>query len=89
MKKAVGTQARYLKIGGFNRMERVNKLNRLIEIEQYLIDHNLLESTDLSSSANFQYDFEVPAEFTEAVQIYMHQVEEMKTRDAVNKSKAK
>jgi hypothetical protein len=76
-------------MGGFNRMERVNKLNRLIEIEQYLIDRNMLESTDLSSSANFQYDFEVPAEHADAVQTYLHQVEEIKSRETVNKSKAK
>lgn len=77
---AVGCQATYLKIGGFNRAERVAKLNRLIEIEQYLAEKNMLLSSSFNEQASqvsFHYDFEVPTEYHDAVQTYMQQIEDL------------
>lgn len=47
--KAVGNNAKFIKIGGMNRSERIEKINRLLEIEDYLLENNLL---DQSSSVN-------------------------------------
>jgi hypothetical protein len=47
---SIGNSVDYIKIGGFNRGERVSKINRLLQIEDHLKRNNrLLIPTSLSS----------------------------------------
>ena len=85
---AVGAQVSYLKVGGFNRAERVAKLNRLFEIEQYLSEKNMLTSSlEQASQTSFHYDFEIPADYNEAIQAYTQQIEDLKLGRDTTKSK--
>ena len=70
-------------------MERVSKLNRLIEIEQYLNEKNMLTNipSEPSSLTNFNYDFEIPTEHKEAVATYVQQIEDLKLGRETTKSK--
>lgn len=67
----VANQMTFMKVGGFNRSERVNKLNRLIEIENYLADQDLLVNlNEVSSDTEFVNEIEVPDELFETMQTY-------------------
>ena len=62
----------FIKIGGFNRSERVNKINRLIEIETYLRDSGVLadvkeKPVELSLPANL----DIPEEYLDHVKVYL------------------
>ena len=67
-------------------MERVSKLNRLLEIEEYMIEKNML-STESKDPSRFYYEFEVPTEFAETVQTYVQQVEDAKQGRETTRSK--
>lgn len=65
----MANQVRFLRIGGFNRSERVSKLNRLIEIEAYLAENKKLLDPKLESrDLGFSSDLEIPSEYFEAIQ---------------------
>ena len=68
--KSVGSQVGYVKIGGFNRSERVNKINRLIEIENYLGENDLLVNlSELSGEIEFLTELQhIPDEYFDVVQ---------------------
>jgi hypothetical protein len=71
----------FIKIGGFNRSERVNKINRLIEIETYLRDSGVLadvkeKPVELSLPANL----DIPEEYLDHVKVYLIAIEETKTK---------
>lgn len=60
-----------MRLGGFNRAERVSKINRLIEIENYLSEKDQLVSlSDIGGETTFNIDVEVPEEHTDTVQTY-------------------
>ena len=66
-----------MKIGGFNRSERVNKINRLIEIEQYLNERELLVNlSEQNGDIKFITDLEIPDEHAEALETYRQSVDE-------------
>ncbi|CAF0987210.1 unnamed protein product [Brachionus calyciflorus] len=68
---AVGNQVKFLKIGGFNRSERVNKINRLIDIEYYLSDNKkLLDPKSEQRDINFSPEIEIPADISETISNY-------------------
>lgn len=67
----VGYQMNFMRIGGFNRSERVNKINRLIEIENYLQEKDLLvNASELNGETSFIKDIQVPDEYFDAIQNY-------------------
>ena len=73
----MGSQVEFLKVGGFFRSERVQKINRLIEIEKYLADNNMIsmdENTDWYSRA-VCIEIPVPEKYMKIMQ----QSEENKT----------
>jgi len=77
----VGNQVSFIKIGGFQRSERVKKINRLIEIESYLKEKNLLlNAKERSEDLVLPTDLEIPAEFAEAIQAYTTGIEEAKLK---------
>ncbi len=60
-----------MKLGGFNRAERVSKINRLIEIENYLSEKDQLVSlSDFNGDTKFITDLDIPEEHAEAIQVY-------------------
>jgi len=64
----VGGQVNYMKIGGFNRCERVNKINRLIEIENYLADRDLLVNfNEICGDIEFLTELHIPDEYFDVV----------------------
>lgn len=66
-----------MKIGGFNRSERVNKINRLIEIEQYLNERELLVNlNDQNGDITFITELEIPDEHAETLETYRQSVDE-------------
>jgi len=65
-----------LKVGGFNRGERVKKLNRLIEIEDYLSQNGLLESTNEEDEATDE--FRVPEQYADLIKAYTQSLEDPK-----------
>ncbi len=75
--KAVGSQVEFMKVGGFFRSERVQKINRLIEIEKYLMENDML-STDIDVELAHQMTtIEVP--ISEKYTKMLQQSEESKT----------
>ena len=76
LSQSVANQVSYIKIGGFNRLERVNKLNRLLEIESILANRNMLFSPDNKLIDQKIVEIEIPEEFVESVQGYVHSIEE-------------
>lgn len=67
----VGNQMSFMKVGGFNRSERVNKLNRLIEIENYLGEKDLLVNlNEVSGEHEFVSEVQVPDEYFDTIQSY-------------------
>lgn len=76
---AVGNQVSFIKIGGFQRSERIKKINRLIEIESYLKENNLLlNAKERSEDFYMPTDLDIPNEFSEALQSYQTNIEEAK-----------
>ena len=69
-----------MKVGGFNRAERVSKLNRLVEIEGYLRDRGLL-ATNSEKVYEYAENFPIPEEFAETIR----QQEEAAVAAAVKK----
>ncbi len=59
-------KASYLRVGGFNRIERVSKINRLIEIECYLRENDLLIDNS-SKSIEFPSNFEVSEDIKQQI----------------------
>lgn len=54
----------------------MSKINRLIEIENYLSEKDQLVSlSDISGETTFNIDVEVPEEHTDAVQTYKLSIE--------------
>lgn len=52
-----------MRVGGLNRSERTSKLNRLIEIEHYLEEHNtIVDLKDPSREIKFTAGLEIPPE---------------------------
>ena len=77
----MGNQVSFIKIGGFQRSERVNKINRLIAIESYLKENSLLANVnEKGDEFVFPADLEIPHEFSEAIQTYTTGHEEAKTK---------
>lgn len=71
----------FIKIGGIQRSERVKKVNRLIEIESYLKEKNiLLNPKERSEEFVLPTDLEIPTEFVETIHTYMTSIEEAKTK---------
>ena len=66
--KSVAKQAKFLRIGGINKSERLEKVNRLIEIEQYLGENQrLIDLKDPSRAITFTAGLEIPPEYIEAI----------------------
>ena len=84
----MATQCVFLKVGGFNRAERVCKLNRLVEIEAYLEKKDAL-ILDESNETNWwrNVEIEVPEDHVETVRAYKKSVEEAAARAAHRKTK--
>ena len=74
---AVGCQANFLRVGGFNRSERVSKLNRLIDIEDHLIENKLLKVSN-ESEFKFNVNLETPMDLRDALVLYRQSLEETK-----------
>lgn len=64
--KSVANQVGFLRIGGFNRSERVAKVNRLIEIENYLRESGLLAENS-GKVFEFATGFEIPEEIVQQI----------------------
>jgi enolase len=60
----VANQVGFVKIGGFYRSERVSKINRLIEIEEFLKERDLLVETP-EKVYEFATNFQIPEEVAE------------------------
>lgn len=69
---SVANQLSHIKIGGFSRSERVNKINRLIEIEEYLRSKSQLLEEDIKEFGTI----EIPDEHSETIKAYLHSIEE-------------
>ena len=67
--KSVASQVKFIRIGGMNRLERVVKINRLIEIEQYLKDNNrLIAYNDPSREFKFnELALEIPDDYLSTI----------------------
>ena len=71
----------FIKIGGFNRSERVNKINRLIEIETYLRDSGVLADVkEKPAELNLPTNLDIPEEYLDHVKVYLIAIEETKTK---------
>lgn len=67
-------------MGGLNRLERTSKLNRLIEIEHYLEDHNtLVDPKDPSREIKFTAGLEIPPETLAAMKTHEENATNKKT----------
>jgi len=66
----------FLKVGGFNRQERVKKLNRLIEIEDYLNQNGLLEH--INEEDEVVEEFIVPEQYADVVKAYIQSLDDTK-----------
>ena len=64
----MANQVNYFKIGGFNRYERVNKINRLIEIENFLKENELLGEQSSQMIEKVFSDFKLSDEITQQIQ---------------------
>ncbi len=73
----MGSQVEFLKVGGFFRSERVQKINRLIEIEKYLADNNMISSDENTDWYSQAVCIEIPV--PEKYMKIMQQSEENKT----------
>jgi hypothetical protein len=87
----VGSQVGYIKIGGFNRSERVNKINRLIEIESYLAEKDLLVNfNELNGEIEFLTELQhIPDEYFDVVQAIREHTNNKGSDDKTRKSSSK
>ncbi len=58
-------------MGGFNRSERVKKLNRLIEIEEYLTQNGLIDYCEYE---------EIPDQYADMLKAYTQSLDDHKNR---------
>lgn len=66
----MATQVKFLRIGGLNRSERVGKLNRLIEIESFLSENNMLVDTkDPSREIKFTAGLDIPEDYMISIKL--------------------
>jgi hypothetical protein len=72
----VGAQTEFLRVGGFYRSERVQKINRLIEIEKYLSDNDMLSTEADAELSSHVATIEIP--ISEKYTKMMQQSEESK-----------
>ncbi len=87
----MGSQVGYIKIGGFNRSERVNKINRLIEIESYLAEKDLLVNfNELNGEIEFLTELQhIPDEYFDVVQAIREHTNNKGSDDKTRKSSSK